>query len=159
MAEGRIPINPEDLPTESAVIDDTSLIYQVECTKITDFKLDKNDNIFFGVNCVIVDGDYEGMMLQRNYIRAPISIDASLSGSERKKAAIAMQNHNRDFVRFARCFKLRGVAPEVIDIRDEQGRSLLKEYLEQAIGSRGGVTVENGEFMGRTRSAIQDFVI
>lgn len=155
MAEGRIPINPEDLPTESAVIDDTSLIYPVELTRVGELKMDKNDTMFFGVSCVVVDGDYEGMTLQRNYIRVPIS----LTQDSTKRERIQAQNHNRDFSRFAKCFKLRGIVPEVVDMRDEQGRALLKEYLEQAVGSRGGVTVENSEFMGRMRSAVQDFVI
>jgi len=156
-----IPVNPEDLPIEAPYIDDTSAVYHVELNRIVGPKADKNGLMFFGINTTITEGDYEGFMIGKNYIKLPIPMPPDAKKRER----VQVDRHNSDFGRFARAFKPRGaLAPlfNLTTLNDSDAVARAREYLEQCIGNSAAVTVENSEFpqgSGKMRSAINDFVV
>lgn len=153
--EGFIPTNAGDLPIEQVVLDD-DVAYPVELEKVTlSLKTDKNGLLFCALQVAVIEGDYEGSRLMRNYLRLPVPIYADM----RKKDRIAAQNNSADFGRFCRAFKIKGQVRYVTDVRDESEREAFTEWMSANIGNTGQVTVDNSEWQGRMRSAIKDFVL
>lgn len=156
-----IPVNPEDLPIEAPYIEDTSAVYNIELIKVIGPKSDKNSKLFFGIMGRIVDGDYEGLVISKNYIKLPVPYPENA----KKKDRIQVDVNNSDFGRFARVFKPRGTLEALFNctsLNDSEAVASAREYLEQCLGNVGPVTVENSEFpvgSGKMRSAINDFVV
>ena len=154
-----IPVNPSDLPTERVTLPDDRL-WKGSLEKVTlALKLDKNDHMYVAVRCAIVQNeDYEGMMVERNYLALPIGVPPNASN----KVKFYLQNHNQQFAIFAQSFKINKILPVIMDIRDNEARAKFAEFWEQFYGNVGTFSIENSEFpegSGRITSKIKEFVI
>lgn len=157
MEESGIPINASDLPINAPTLED-DLIYEGTLEKVAiALKLDKNDNIYCSVKCSIVNNDvYEGLDVTLNYLRLPIPIAPDAG----KKLRVRAQVHNAPFGRFVKAFKLKGVVPEVNDVRNNEQREKFTQWIESFYGNQGAFSVSNEEFpvgSGRMSSKIKDF--
>jgi hypothetical protein len=157
MEEGMgIPVNMGDLPIDSAAMEDDK-VYNGELKKITlARKKDKNGKTYCALQIEVVDGDFEGYTVMRNYLPLPIAVTEDMNKAQRIRA----QQTSVDFGRFARAFGLKGEMPHVDPFSDDSVANW-QEYMDQFIGRTGKFTIENQEFpegSGRQRPGIRDFV-
>lgn len=159
--EGYIPVNPEDLPTSSALLDESE-IYQVALKRIAiSPKADKNNKAYCAVMVEVVSGDFEGATLVKNYLQMPWYLRPEVMT---KRELYAATKQTEQFGRLAKCFKFKGsLPPELIPGADnyEAVRAAWDEYFKMFYDNVGSVTIENSEFpqgSGRKRSALLDFI-
>lgn len=157
MTEGQIPVNLNDLPIDSAVLDDSS-VYTGELTKATlSPKRDKNGNAYCAIQVAITEGDFEGKTVMRNYLALPTAITEDMTKRDRIKA----QDNAVAFARFARAFGLKGNMPGIGATFDASNVESWQSWIALAYGNTGKITVQNQEYpegSGRMRSGINDFI-
>ena len=153
---GGIPVNPEDLPINNVLLEDDK-IYEVELTKVAvSPKLSKRDKPYFAIQCVVTDGDFEGITLMRQYIEIPWKLDPDAP----KRDRIQFQQSCRDLGRFCKAFKVKGQVVYA-DREDGSWRESFAEWLDSSVGNRAKVSIQNQEFpegSGKFNSSINDFV-
>lgn len=145
----QIPVNPQDLPTEYSVLDDT-LVYRglVKEMKLNE-KADKNDTPFFKLSVEVQEPEeFRGKVVFDNYIAVPgtMLVDGEL---------VVIPEHN--------------LSPGEARRRQDQGVRLgrLGRALklgadfdtEDALGRELSFTVANEEYQGRLNSKIKDYLI
>ena len=157
MTEGAIPINPEDLPIDNVVMDD-SLVYVGELVKaVVAQKLDRNGAAYCSIQVAVTDGDYEGRTVMRNYIQLPRAITSEMT----KRDRILAQDGMVAFGRFCRAFGIRGTPMPEVDHRNPDTLQAWQDWIGKFYGNTGKFTVQNQEYpegSGRMRSGINDFV-
>lgn len=156
MSEGRIPVNASDLPIDTPALDE-SLVYDVSLKKVVvNPTRAKNDVVFCKVTFEVTGGDYEGALLNLNYLPLPLPVDSGMTRGELFRA----NRNNVPFGRFARAFKIDGTVPEV-DLLDQQSISDFQDWIAQFYESQGKVTIRNQEYpegSGKMRSGVNDFI-
>lgn len=154
MSEGQIPVNAEDLPLETALLEESE-VYTAEFTKFAlAMKLDKQGGMYGAAQFVVTDTDYEGQTLMLNWLPLPTSVHPDASKRER----IAAQNRSVTFGRFCKAFKITGRIPSV-NLHDSDSMSAFQDWISQFYGNTGKITVRNQEFNGRLRSGVNDFLV
>lgn len=156
MAEGTIPINPEDLPTEAPTLED-SAVYNVVLKKfvINPRRSKEGTGVIFGkVTCEVSDGDFEGATLMSNYLPLPIGSDGT------KRGDFLAQKNNAQFGRFCATFRIKGQMPAV-DLNDASSVEAFNDWISQYYEASGKVTIRNQEFpagSNRYQSGISDYI-
>jgi hypothetical protein len=136
---------------------DDSAVYHGEFVRAAlSPKLDKNGNTFCSIQVAVLEGDFEGRTVNRNYLALPVAIHQDMSKRERIKA----QDLAVSFARFCRAFGIKGKMPAA-NLGNAESTAEWQEWISQFYGNTGRFTVQNQEFpenSGRMRSGINDFI-
>jgi hypothetical protein len=153
MSDGAIPLNYGDLPTEGTILTEGEP-YRAELTRVAAaVKKDVSGHMYCAVEVCVVEGEYEGKVLNRNYLRLPVAPkDSGVKEMNRVK------DLNEQFGRFCHAFKITGEAPP-LKFGDAESYARWHDWMSQFYGNQAAVTIKNEEYQGRTTSRLNDFIV
>jgi hypothetical protein len=146
----RIPVNPDDLPTEYSILDESLSYEGVIKELVLNPTPDKNGTPFFKLQVEVTEpDDFKGKSVSDNYIPIPSvvlvngelqAIDVeSMSGSERRR------NHDRG-VRLGRLLRSLAITETDWDADDLIGQTI-------------AFSIRNAEYQGRITSRLNDYLL
>lgn len=151
-----IPVNLSDLSVDAPVMEE-SQVYSAVLEKVAvSMKPDKGGRVFCSVQCSIPDGDYEGYVVQTNWLVLPYGVRPDAS----KRAKIQQQKDCAPFTRFARSFRITGTPP-VVSLGRPESIQAFQDWIAKSYGNRGKIMIQNQEFpqgSGRKRSGINEWI-
>ena len=156
MAEGHIPINPEDLPIDTVAMEESNVYTGFLRKAVVSPKPDKNGWVFCALQIEVAEGDYEGRTVGMKYLPLPGEITEGMNKAQRIRA----MDKAVSFGRFCRAFTVKGRMP-IVSFSEPDSIQEWQTWIEQYYDNQGKFTVRNQEWpegSGRVRSGIADFV-
>ena len=159
MAEGEIPINPQDLPIDTTPLEESNVYTGYFRRATVSPKPSKGGLVFAALQFEVAEGDFEGRTVMMQYMPLPVKVTDTMNKAQRIRAIDAT---HVPFGRFARAFGIKSNnMPEVtLAAPDSLGR--WQEWISQFYDQTGKFTIRNQEFpegSGRLRSGVNDFVV